>query len=250
MSRLARSFFVTLAAGVAAACADSPVAPTPDLDPTADPSATALSPTGGKPQLGLDRPVSIQRYALVPPNCFPVCPAVATDRARGLDILVRRRTTAINHVSVAENITPGNVYVYVMTPYDRPEHCVYVEDRFLGVPYPCRANGPLDRLDGLDPNTGFYVATYGGVVARGNRVRFRVDVVGDDPTEVIFGSAVTNPLGMMFYSGVMDKGPELPEGHPLREAQRTTLMGGCQGPPAFGPLPCGWVHIAAHAPTP
>ena len=194
------------------------------------------------------RRVSVQPYALVPAQCFPGCPEIARDRARGQDVLIRRRGTAINYVRVAENVTPGNVYVYAMTPFNNPEHCAFKEDRFLGVPYPCRANGPLDRLDGLDPATGFYVGTYGGHVAEKRQVRFRVDAVRDTPTEVIVGSGVTNPAGMMFYGGVMDKGPALPEGHPLRWAQFNTLKGGCQGPPAFGPLPCRWAHISAHAP--
>jgi len=192
--------------------------------------------------------VSVQRYALVPPACFPACPDIASEQARGRDILVRGRGTAINHVYLNENVTPGNVYVYAVTPFNSPEHCEFIEDRFLGVPYPCRANGPLDRLDGLDPRTGFYVATYAGREAKNHQVGFRIDVVHDTPTEVLVGSGVTNVAGMMFYAGVMDKGAALPEEHPLYWAQRNTLKGGCQGPPAFGPLPCRWVHMAAHAP--
>lgn len=224
----------------------------PDVDPAEETPEWAMFAADGEAASSWDgtprRRVSIQRYALVPPQCFPGCPDIARDRARGRDVLIRRRGTAINYVRVVENVTPGNVYVYVMSPFNNPEHCEFTEDRFLGVPYPCRANGPLDRLDGLDPATGFYVGTYGGHVARKARVRFRVDVVRDAPTEVIVGSGVTNAAGMMFYGGVMDKGPALPEGHPLHWAQFNTLKGGCQGPPAFGPLPCQWVHISAHAP--
>lgn len=224
----------------------------PEVAPIAEPPEWALSAAEGG-EFGSwrgswRRRVSVQPYALVPSPCFPGCPDIARDRTRGRDVLVRRQGTAINQVRVVDNITPGNVYVYVMSPFNHPEHCEYTEDRFLGVPYPCRANGPLDRLDGLDPATGFYVGTYGGHVARKARVHFRVDAVRDMPTEVIVGAGVTNAAGMMFYGGVMDKGPALPEGHPLRWAQFNTLKGGCQGPPAFGPLPCQWVHISAHAP--
>ncbi len=252
MPKLAETVVVLFLAASTAACSNQVT--TPETAPPA-PTARSVRSLPDHPEDVAGRPVrtgrgrvSIQPYALVPPACFPACPQIARERARGRDILIRRRATAINEVQLSENITPGNVYVYAMTPFDHPEHCRFVEDRFLGIPYPCRSNGPLDRLDGLDPATGFYVGTYGGKVAEQDRISFRIDVVHDTPTEVIFGSPVTNPAGMMFYAGVMEKGPVLPEGHPLRRAQLNTLLGGCQGPPAFGPLPCRWVHVAAHAP--
>lgn len=61
------------------------------------------------------------------------------------------------------------------------------------------------------------------------------------------GPGLLNPEEAEIYVFIQDKDPLAPEG-PLRDAQLNTLFGGCQGPPAFGFLPCRGVALAQHLP--
>lgn len=207
--------------------------------------AALLAPIPG---VAADPPINIQPV-LIPPPTFPLFDDdFITEEGEGYSILLRKRpkNEAHNMVKV-RNITPGHVYVFSAVVFNHPEFCVEGEDRFPEAG-PCKANGPSDRRDGAIPEVEFWVATFPGKVSKNGHVRFAIDLGEDTPSEVIVGPGLTNPLGAVISNGVMDKGPELPEGDPLRWAQFHTLKGGCQGPPSFGPLPCSWVHVAQHLP--
>jgi hypothetical protein len=185
---------------------------------------------------------------LIPPPGFPINKEPITEIADGFTMLIRpHESTGARNIIRVGGLTPGHVYLYEVVAFNHPEFCVHGGTQFPE-PSPCWSAGAADLVDGAIPETGHYVAAYGAKVATTTRLRFVVDLVADEPTEIFHGTGLTNPNGAMIAVGILNKGPELPEGDPLRFAQFNSIRGGCQGPPFFGPLRCEFVGVQQHLP--
>lgn len=185
---------------------------------------------------------------LVPPAGYPFRDdAFVTQEGNGYSKLTRSEDGATAEALLL-NQTPGHVLVYSTVTFNHPEHCVEGEDR-LPVPGPCRGNGPLDQRDGGIAEVMLSVEVWASaVVGQDGIVRFEVDLTHDMALQhANQGPGVINPEGAVVYMWVLDKGPLAPDG-PLRPVQTNTLFGGCQGPPANGPLPCAGAAIVQHLP--
>jgi hypothetical protein len=187
---------------------------------------------------------------LLPPPGYPVLDdAYVTETTRGWSRLKRTASRATADATLKDQ-TPGHVLVYSTILLNYPEYCVEGDDR-MPEPGPCRANGPADPRDGLIPETLLSADSWASTQVDSNgKASFRVDLTNDEPTwssPFNGGPGLVNPAGAVIFVYIMDKGPLAPAG-PLREAQTLTLYGGCQGPPAFGPLPCEGVGVAQHLP--
>lgn len=198
----------------------------------------------------LDIRIVDNQRLLVPPPGYPALDNVTvTEWGRGKSKLMRSSDGATAYLEVKDQV-PGHVLVYSTILFNYPEHCVEGEDR-LPEPGPCRGNGPLDPRDGLIPEALLSADAWAyAIVGANGKATFRVDLTNDTPTwnsPVNGGPGLVNPLGAVIYTHVMDKGALVPEG-PLRGAQVNSPYGGCQGPPAFGPLPCEGVALAQHLP--
>lgn len=228
------SLLITLTLLLLAACDADPLAvaqPAPELDTASD------------------KTTAVEKQSLwIPPPGWPVLDnAYVTEPAEGHSRLKRRTVGATIDVEV-KNQTPGHVQMAYSVIFNHPEFCREPDDR-MPDPSPCSANGAADRRDGLIPEVRFSVDTWAHtVVGKNRKTMFRVDFGRDTPIERFSGGpGLVNPEGALIGIGVMDKGPLAPEG-PLRTVQTSTLFGGCQGPPAFGPLPCKLVAVAQHHP--
>jgi hypothetical protein len=191
------------------------------------------------------------RDFLIPPPGFPERDdAFVTETSRGKSKIKRTTSGAVADATLKDQV-PGHVLVYTTFSWNYPQYCVEGENR-LPEPGPCRGNGPTDPRDGLIPEALLGVDTWANaIVGETGKVSFHVDLTHDMPmwSSPINGSpGLVNPEGAVFHTYVLDKGPLAPAG-PLRDAQLFTLFGGCQGPPAFGPLPCVGVAIAQHLPN-
>lgn len=188
------------------------------------------------------------RRLLVPPARFPVSTDPIVDPANGHSVLIRSPASGevLSLVEVS-GVTPGHVYLYEIVAFNHPEHCRHGSTQFPE-PSPCWSAGAENPVDGKIPEAGHFVAAYGAQVARSDHVAFAFDLMRDTPTEVFHGSALTNPVGAWIAVGVLDKGPALPVGDTLRNAQFNSIRGGCQGPPFFGPLRCEFVGVQQHLP--
>lgn len=185
---------------------------------------------------------------LIPSPGFPANEDPITETADGFTTLIRGNTgNRARNIIRLGGLTPGHVYLYELAAFNHPEFCVHGRTQFPE-PSPCWSQGPTNLLDGTIPEADYYVAAYRAKVARTTRLRFAVDLVGDEPTEIFLGTGLTNPSGAFIAVGILDKGPELPEGHPLRSAQFNSIRGGCQGPPFFGPLTCEFAGVQQHLP--
>lgn len=211
------------------------------------PDGDALFPTLPSPSRSL---AVDNETILVPPTGYPVLDDVrVTERGRGKSRLKRSADGATADLKLKDQ-APGDVLVYATIIFNYPGFCVEGEDR-LPEPGPCRANGPLDPRDGAIPEVQLSADAWAYAVAdHVGMATFHVDLVHDAPTwssSLNGGPGLLDPEGAAVYVYVQDKGPLAPEG-PLRDAQVNTLFGGCQGPPAFGPLSCRGVALAQHLP--
>ena len=215
---------------------------------TADPAVVAQPAAPAGKALPAQATVVDMKDVLIPPPGFPVRDdAYITEVGKGFSKLTRRTDGATVDVQVMDQ-PAGHVQVFYTVIFNYPEYCREPDDRFPETS-PCSANGAADRRDGLIPEVQFSIETWAyDVVGRNGKSTFRVDLSNDAPLENFAGGpGLVNPRGAVIGTGVMDKGPLAPEG-PLREMQTQTLFGGCQGPPAFGPLPCKLVEAALHQP--
>lgn len=186
---------------------------------------------------------------LVPPLTFPVSDqAIVTQAGNGFSRLIRSPDEP-KATARLSNQTPGNVLVYTTITFNHPEYCREGEDR-MPRPGPCRGNGPTDPRDGLIPEVQISADVWASVVVGEDGVAdFAIDFASAVPLQSINGGpGIVNPEGAVVFSYVLDKGPVVAEG-PLRGVQLNTAYGGCQGPPAFGTLPCRGVAVAQHLPA-
>jgi hypothetical protein len=198
---------------------------------------------------GVSAPTVDTRTILVPPPAFPARDdAFVTQTGDGESTLTRSQDGARAEAELRSQ-EPGHALFYVTITFNYPEHCREGENR-LPEPGPCRGNGPADPRDGLSPEVQVSADVWASALASPAGVAsFQVDLSHDIPIQKINdGPGIVNPEGAVIDVYVMDKGPLAPEG-PLRGAQMNSLYGGCQGPPAFGPLPCRGVAIVQHLPA-
>lgn len=210
-------------------------------------ASVTLFPTCGDATVGPERPIVDTRTVLVPPPGYPVRDdAVVSQRGTGTSTLIRESDGATLEVTLRDQ-TPGHVLVLFTLAFNHPEYCVEGEDR-LPEPGPCRGNGPLDPRDGGIPAVQVAADAWSSVVVGADgRATFTVDFGADTPIQNVNGAGLLAPLNAVVFSYVLDKGPLVAEG-PLRGAQTGSMYGGCQGPPALGPLPCQGVAVAQHLP--
>ncbi len=185
---------------------------------------------------------------LVPPPAFP-----ASDSAQVQDVgqgssSLTRSADQMTATAVLEGQAPGNVLVYSTITFNFPEFCVEGDPR-LPVAGPCRGNGPTDPRDAAIPDVRFSADTWASVVVDDQgEAEFAIDFVADAPIERINGGpGIVNPAGAVVFVSILDKGAPI-AGGPLAGAQTGSFYGGCQGPPANGPLPCRMVALVQHLP--
>lgn len=189
------------------------------------------------------------RPILVPPTGYPIRDDAFVTQVGDGESTLRRSAAGATASARLGSQTPGHALVYFALIFNFPEHCVEGEDR-LPEPGPCRGNGPADPRDGGIPEVQVSADVWAStVVGSDGTARFEVDLTRDTPLAKINpnGPGLVNPEGAVIDVYVMDKGPLAPEGA-LRGAQMNSLYGGCQGPPAFGELPCRGVAIVQHLP--
>jgi hypothetical protein len=187
---------------------------------------------------------------LVPTPFFPFDNTpLSGETVKGHSILLRNPgTNAVRNFVKLDEVTPGHVYLYETVTFNNTQHCKTGGNVFPGGS-PCWSAGPGNPIDGAIPEVEHWIAAFGATVAPpSGPIHFDINLSEDTPSETFTGPGLTNPQRAMIAIGIRDHGPELPDGHPYRWAQFNSILGACQGPPFFGPLPCRFVALQQHLP--